>query len=398
MHIDTRLIHSARESAAAAHAVNPPLVRTSTTVFPTLAAYQQAQRELVFDAPRYGRSGTATTFELQRAMAALAGTEACIATGCGLSAMTAVLAAHAGPGKHILLNQGVYGPARVFCEKELARAGTTVEFFAHGSELAPLLRANTSLVFIETPASLTMEMLDVRAVCTAAHARGVPVACDSTWGTPVFFDAHGLGIDISVHAATKFINGHSDLLLGLVTGTLDALASTRAYCDRSGTHAAPDACWLALRGLRTLAVRMERHQQSALAVAQSLQAHPAVRGVRFPALETDPGHALWKAQFTGAAGPFTIELEPCSEAAFARFIDHLSLFGLGTSWGGFESLAMPAVPHHLRAQAMPDDVPRLVRLHIGLESAQDLCEDLAAALAAMQRGAPPAVHDARGPR
>lgn len=389
MHIDTRLVHCARESAAAAHAVNPPLVRTSTTVFATLAAYQEAQRGQVFDGPRYGRSGSATTFDLQRAMAALAGTDACIATGCGLSAITAVLAAHAGPGKHILLNEGIYGPARVFCEKELSPAGTTVEFFAPTSDVAPLLRSNTSLVFIETPSSLTMEMLDVRAICTAAHARGVPVACDSTWGTPFFFDAHGLGIDIAVHAATKFINGHSDLLLGLVTGTLGALVSTRAYCDRSGTHAAPDTCWLALRGLRTLAVRMARHQESALVVAKWLQAHPVVRKVLFPALETDPGHALWKAQFSGAAGPFTIELAPCSEAAFARFIDHLALFSLGTSWGGFESLAMPAVPHHLRALVLPDDVPRLVRLHIGLESAQDLCADLARALAAMQDGKAP---------
>ena len=388
MHIDTRLIHCARKSAAAAQAVNPPLVRASTTVFPSLSVYRQAQHGLAFDGPRYGRSGTETTFELQRAMAALAGTEACIATASGLSALTAVLAAHAGPGKHILLSQGVYGPARVFCERELAPAGTAVEFFAHSTDLAPLLRGNTSLVFVETPASLSLEMLDVRAVCAAAHTRGVPVACDATWGTPVFFDAHGLGIDISVHAATKFINGHSDLLLGLVTGTLDALASTRAYCDRSGAHAAPDACWLALRGLRTLAVRLERHERSALTVANWLQAQPAIRRVRFPALETDPGHALWKSQFAGAAGPFTVEMAPCSEAAFGRFIDHLSLFGLGTSWGGFESLVMPAVPHHLRGQIMPDDAPRLVRLHVGLESAQDLCDDLDAALAAMQRGNP----------
>lgn len=383
MHIDTLLVHSARDSAAAAHAVNPPLVRTSTTVFDTLDAYQEAQRGLVFDAPRYGRSGTSTTFELQRAMAALAGTETCIATGCGLSAIAAVLGAHAGPGRHILLSEGVYGPTRLFCEKELALAGTSVEFFAHGADVAPLLRGNTSLVFIEAPASLTMEMLDVRAVCAAAHARKVPVACDSTWGTPIFFDAHGLGIDISVHAATKFINGHSDLLLGLVTGTFDSLAAVRAHCDRSGAHAAPDNCWLTMRGLRTLAVRMERHQHSALTVARWLQVHPAVRRVRFPALEADPGHALWKAQFTGAAGPFTVELAPCSKAAFTRFIDHLSLFGLGTSWGGFESLVMPAVPHALRASALPADAPRLVRLHIGLEAPQDLCDDLAAALARM---------------
>ncbi|WP_246287999.1 trans-sulfuration enzyme family protein [Paraburkholderia sediminicola] len=384
MHIDTLLIHAARESAGAANSVNPPLVRTSTTVFDTLAAYKQAQRGLVFDGPRYGRSGTSTTYELQRAFATLACTETCIATSCGLSAITAVLGAHAGPGRHILLSDGVYGPTRVFCEKELALTGTSVEFFAAGVDVTSLLRDNTSLVFIETPASLTMEMFDVGAICTAAHERGIVVACDSTWGTPLFFDAHKLGIDISVHAATKFINGHSDLLLGLITGTLDALSAVRAYCDRSGAHAAPDACWLTMRGLRTLAVRLERHQSSALAVAKWLQTQPMVQRVLFPALETDPGHALWLSQFSGAAGPFTIELAPCSEAAFARFIDGLSLFSLGTSWGGFESLVMPAVPHHLRALPGSADAPRLVRLHIGLEDSQDLCNDLASALFVMQ--------------
>ncbi|WP_405444652.1 PLP-dependent aspartate aminotransferase family protein [Streptomyces achromogenes] len=382
MDMQTLVIHAARQTAAAAHAVNPPLVRTSTTVFDSYDAYKRAQSELVFDGPRYGRSGTSTTFELQRAMAELANAETCVATGSGLAAITAVLAAHAGPGRHILVSAGVYGPTRVFCDKELVPSGTDVEYFAHDADVSALLRDTTSLVFVETPASLTMEMWDVPAICAAAHERGVPVACDATWGTPVFFDAHALGVDISVHAATKFINGHCDLLLGLVTGTLDALAGVRAYCDRSGTHAAPDTCWLTLRGLRTLAVRMERHQRSARTVAQWLRSQPRVQRVLFPALETDPGHKLWRSQFSGAAGPFTVELAPCSEATFTRFIDRLSLFSLGTSWGGFESLVMPAVPHHLRALAIPADAPRLVRLHIGLENPRDLCDDLASALTA----------------
>ncbi|WP_326533735.1 trans-sulfuration enzyme family protein [Pseudorhodoferax sp.] len=381
MHTETLLAHAARTTARAVQSVNPPLVRTSTVVFDTLQAYQQAQRGLVFDAPRYGRSGTATTFELQRAMATLAGAQGCIATGCGLAAIVAVLAAHAGPGRHVLLSEGVYGPTRAFCEQDIAAAGTHIDFFPHGADIAPYLRDDTSLVFVETPASLTMEMLDVRAVCAAAHRRGIPVAADATWGTPVFFDAHALGIDLSVHAATKFINGHSDVMLGLVTGSLDALAPVRAWCDRAGTHAAPDACWLAMRGLRTLAIRLQRHQASALAVAHWLQSHPRVRRVRFPALPGDPGHALWRAQFSGAAGPFTFDLAPCSERAFARFIESLALFSLGTSWGGFESLVMPAVPHLLRAHAAPAHAARLVRLHIGLEHPDDLCADLAAALA-----------------
>ncbi|MFJ9901083.1 trans-sulfuration enzyme family protein [Streptomyces sp. NPDC091280] len=380
MDTETLLIHAGRETAAAANAVSPPLVRTSTTVFASYDAYKQAQGALVFDGPRYGRSGTSTTFELQRAMAEIACTETCIATSSGLAAITAVLAAHAGPGRHLLIGAGVYGPTRVFCDNVLIPSGTDVEYFAHDTDIAPLLRESTSLVFVETPASLTMEMWDVPAISAAAHDRGVPVACDATWGTPVFFDAHALGIDISIHAATKFINGHSDLLLGLITGTLDALAGVRAYCDCNGTHAAPDTCWLTLRGLRTLAVRMEAHQRSALTVAHWLTSQPGVQRVLFPALDTDPGHKLWQSQFSGAAGPFTVELAPSSEEAFTQFIDSLSLFGLGTSWGGFESLVMPAIPHHLRALAAPTDAPRLVRLHIGLENPHDLCDDLAAAL------------------
>lgn len=380
MHTDTFLVHSGRESAKAVQAINPPLVRTSTVVFETLADYKHAHHQTVFDSPRYGRSGTSTTFELQRAMAALAGAQTCLAMASGLSAIVAVLSAHAGPGKHVLLNEGVYGPTRTFCDKELAPMGTRVEYFPDGADVTPCLRGNTSLVYIETPASLTMEMLDVRAVCAAARRRGIPVAADATWGTPVFFDAHALGINIAIHSATKYINGHSDLMLGLVTGSLEDLASIRSFCDRSGVHAAPDVCWLALRGLRTLAIRLRRHQQTAMAIARWLQQQPQVRRVLFPALESDPGHALWRDQFSGAAGPFTFELMPCGETAFAAFIDALQLFSLGTSWGGYESLVLPAVPHHLRTLSVLPDEGRLVRLHLGLEDPEDLREDLARAL------------------
>lgn len=382
MDLETRLIGVGRETAMAAHSISPPLARTSTTVFASYADYKRAQGGVVFEAPRYGRSGTGTTFELQRAMAEISGSETAIAASSGLAAITAVLSAHAGPGRHILVSAGVYGPTRVFCDQELASTGTEVEYFSPGADLSARLRDESTLVFVEVPASLTMQMFDISGISAAAHARGVPVACDATWGTPVFFDAHSLGVDISIHAATKFINGHSDLLLGLITGSFDALERIRTYCDRNGTHAAPDSCWLALRGLRTLAIRMKRHQATALAVARWLQDHSAIRRVFFPALESDPGHELWRSQFSGAAGPFTIELPPCSEEEFAAFVDHLELFGLGTSWGGFESLIMPAVPHHLRAGDGDPDAPRLVRLHIGLESAHDLIEDLEAALSA----------------
>lgn len=383
MKIDTQLVRSGRSTTAQSHSVNPALVRASTTVFPCLADFKKSYEGLVFESPRYGRSGTSTTFELQTAMAAICNAQSCIATASGLSAIAAVLSAHAGPEKHILMHDTVYGPTRVLCEKELRELGCHVEFFDSSEGLSDRIKAQTRLVFIEVPSSLTMQMLDVQAVCSAAHASGVPVACDSTWGTPLFFDAHGLGIDISIHAATKYINGHSDVMLGLITGSYQHLASTRNWCDRYGSHAAPDACWLALRGLRTLGVRMQRHQANALAVAEWLHRQPQVKALLFPVLPGDPGHALWKKQFSGGAGPFTFELRACSETAFEQFIDALTLFGLGTSWGGFESLVMPAIPHHLRALKVQPDEGRLVRLHIGMEDPEDLCDDLARALAAI---------------
>ncbi len=383
MHPDTLLIHVDRKSDAppTAQAVNPPLIRASTLVFGSLDEYRRSHSDRVFDSLRYGRSGTPTTFVLQRAMAELAGAETCIATSSGLSAITAVLGAHAGGQTHILVSDGIYGPARVFCEHELSSLGCSVEFFSSDTDIAPLIRSNTSLIYVETPSFLNMEMLDIRAVCNAARARGVPVAADCTWGTPLFLDAHKLGVQLCIHSATKYISGHSDVMLGLVTGSLTDMAPIRRFCDRSGAHAAPDACWLAMRGLRTLSVRLQRHQQTAMVVARWLQAQPQVHRVLFPALPADPGHALWREQFSGAAGPFSFELVPCSDATFTQFIDALKLFGLGTSWGGFESLVVPAIPHHLRGLATMPDEGRLVRLHVGLEAAEDLCKDLAQALA-----------------
>lgn len=366
-----------------ANAVNSPLVRASTTTFACLADYKKSYDGIVFETHRYGRSGTNTTFELQSAMAQLEGAETCIATASGLSTIAAVLCAHAGPGKHLLVYDGVYGRTRTLCEKELARLGSTVEFFGSANDLRERINAQTSLVYIEVPSSLTMQMLDVQAVCAIARDADVPVACDSTWGTPVFFRPHSLGVDISIHSATKYINGHSDIMLGLITGSYEKLASTRTWCDRYGSHVAPDVCWLALRGLRTLSVRMQRHHENAIVVAQWLQTQSQIKAVHFPALPDDPGHALWKKQFSGGGGPFTFELQRCSESAFERFIDALKLFGLGTSWGGVDSLIMPAIPHHLRALKTQPDDGRLVRLHIGLADPDDLCNDLQQALAQM---------------
>ncbi|MBZ0059460.1 MULTISPECIES: PLP-dependent aspartate aminotransferase family protein [unclassified Leclercia] len=379
--IETALVHLGRESAEITNSVNPPLVRASTTVFRTLSEFKNSYKGVVFESPRYGRSGTSTNFELQAAMARISNAETCIATSSGLSAIAAVISAHASQGSHILVQRNVYGPTKALCDNSLNMIGSRVEYFDNAVDLETMINEATTLIFIEVPASLTMDMIDVRAVCLTAKKRNIPVACDGTWGTPVFFDAHALGVDISIHAATKYINGHSDLMMGLVTGSYDALASTRVWCDRFGSHASADACWLVLRGLRTLAVRMKQHHENAREVANFLCELPAIKKVMFPALPPDPGHSLWKSQFTGAPGPFTVELKNCNETSFELFINSLKLFGLGTSWGGFESLVMPAVPHHLRSLAVLPDEGRLVRLHIGLESPRDLCNDLERALA-----------------
>ena len=363
---DTKLAHLGRVSAQREQAVNPPLVRASTTLFESVDEMRQARRGVAYETPRYGIYGTSTTFELQTAMAELAGTESCIASASGLMAITSALGAHAGPGRRILIQSDVYEPTRMFAETELRKI-CEVSYFSTVEELEGLVDAHTSLVFIEVPTSLTMRVIDVRRVAAIAHEQGVPVACDSTWGTPRFFDAHGLGIDISIHAATKYIGGHSDIMLGLTTGSYEALASTREWCLHYGSTAAPDVCWLGLRGLRTLSVRLERHQANALRVATWLEGQPQVRRVLYPALPSDPDHESWRVQFSGAPGLLTVELRSCTADDFDGFIESLELFGLGASWGGFESLVMPAVTHGQREAGGPGDDGRMARLHIGLE-------------------------------
>lgn len=376
---DTKLAHLGRESARNAQTVNPPVTRASTILFDSVDELYGARGEVPYEANRYGIYGTTTQFELQSAMAELSNTESCLATASGLSAIAATLSAHATPGGRLLMQGDVYEPARVFAERELA-GRVDLRFFDSVEELESLATDDTSLIFIEVPTSGTIRVIDVERVARVARRVGAPLACDSTWGTPRYFDAHALGIDISIHAGTKYIGGHSDVMLGLTTGTYEALEPTRRWCVRHGSAAAPDVCWLGLRGLRTLSVRLERHQANALAVAAWLETHPRVVRVLFPALPSDPDHGLWRRQFSGAPGLFSIELEACDAAAYAACLESLELFGLGWSWGGFESLVAPAIPHARRGLERQPDEGRLVRLHIGLEDPEDLIADLAGAL------------------
>jgi cystathionine beta-lyase len=377
---DTQLARLGRSSADAAGTINPPLARASTILFDTLDELREARAGTPFETLRYGLYGTGPQFELQAAMAELCGTESCLATASGMAGIAATLSAHARPGSRLLIQQDAYEPTRDFAQRQLAPT-VDVRTFGSVNELAELMTDDTCLVFIELPTSATMRVIDVSRVLELARGVGAPVACDSTWGTPRYFDAHALGVDISIHAATKYIGGHSDLMLGLITGTHEALESTRAWCFDHGMGVAPDVCWLGLRGLRTLGVRLDRHATNALAVANWLETQPQVARVLFPVLPSDPDHHLWRSQFRGGAGPFSIELEPCDDAAHARFIESFELFGLGASWGGFASLVLPAISQARRALPEQPDEGRLVRLHIGLEDPADLIADLEQALA-----------------
>ncbi len=363
--------------------VNPPVYRGSTILFPTVEAVERARaaREIT-----YGRVGTPTTRALEEAIATLEGGHGCILTASGKAACNLVLAAMLGNGDHLLMVDSVYGPTRHFCEHTLARFGVATTYYDPriGAGIAELMRPETRLVFLESPGSLTFEVQDVPAIAAVARRRGVPTAIDATWGTPLFFKPLALGVDISIQAVTKYIGGHSDLLMGAVTATEAVFPRLRAGLDEFGAQPSPEDCWLALRGLRTLAARLARHQESALRVARWLERRPEVSRVLFPALESHPDHALWKRDFTGACGLFGVVLDGCSQAAARAMADALELFGIGASWGGFESLVLVPDPTPIRTAVPWKAEGALLRLHVGLEDPEDLIRDLEAGFARLR--------------
>jgi cystathionine beta-lyase len=327
---------------------------------------------------RYGLLGTPTTFALEEAVAAIEGGYRAMLMSSGLAAVTAPLQACLKSGDHVLMVDSVYGPARNFCDKVLTRCGVETTYYDPliGEGIARLMRPNTRVVYVESPGSLTFEVQDVPAIAAAAHASGTKVLMDNTWASPWLFPSFAHGVDVSIHAATKYIVGHSDVMLGAVITTEEMYEPVRTMAADIGHCAGPDDVYLALRGLRTLSVRLERHERNALAVARWLQTRPEVARVLYPALPEDPGHALWKRDFLGASGLFGVVLKPASKTAVYALIDALDLFGIGASWGGFESLIQPTTPARIRsATRFASEGPSL-RLHIGLEDPQDLIEDL----------------------
>ncbi len=365
-------------------AVNPEIVRASTILFPDMDSYDAAGKEK-YTTLRYGRHGTQTAFALADAVAELEGGYRAIVMPSGLAAVSASLLAYAKPGTHLLMTDNVYGPTRNLCESYLRPLGVDVEYFAPrtGAEIADLIRPETVAIYCESPGSGTFELQDIPAIASVAAPRGIPVMNDNTWATPLLFPSFEKGVDISIHAATKYIVGHSDAMLGLIVCSEATWSTVRNMVGLLGYSTAPDDCYLALRGLRTMGLRLERHQQNALKVARWLEARPEVAAVHYPALESHPDHALWKRDFKGASGLFAFTLKSNDHEAARRFADGLDYFGIGSSWGGFESLI--TLPHPTRNHEASVDDRVLVRLHVGLEDPDDLIADLAAGLTAQFR-------------
>jgi cystathionine beta-lyase len=376
---DTLLAHLGRHPEAQQGAVNPPVYHASTILSANMAEWE-ARRvpEKRFDVVRYGLLGTPTTFALEEAVAAIEGGYRAMLMSSGLAAITAPLQATLKCGDHLLMVDTAYGPARHFCDQVLTRCGIATTYYDPliGEEIARLMRPNTRVVYVESPGSLTFEVQDVPAIAAAAHAGGAKVLMDNTWASPWLFASFEHGVDVSIHAATKYIVGHSDVMLGAVITTEEMYLPVRTMAADLGHCAGPDDAYYALRGLRTLSVRLARHQTNALEVARWLQGRPEVARVLYPALPEDPGHALWKRDFSGASGLFGVVLKPTTKTQLYALIDALDLFGIGSSWGGFESLILPTSPARGRtATGWAPEGPTL-RLHIGLEDPQDLIEDL----------------------
>jgi cystathionine beta-lyase len=385
MKLSTRLAQAGRRAAAQPGTVNLPVARASTVTFDSLAAMREAQRR--FDAdepvPTYGIANMPLRVAFEEMMVAIEGGHRAATFPTGLAAVAGAVMACVRAGDHILVTDSAYGPTRRFCGKTLQAMGVECTFYDPlvGGGVASLMRPNTRAVYTESPGSLTFEVQDVPAIARVAHERGAAVIHDNTWATGLFFDSFAHGADLVVQAATKYPAGHSDLLLGAVVANDAWWPRLRDSARDHGQNAGPDDLFLALRGMRTLELRLARHQASALEVARALRSHKAVRRVLHPALEDDPGHALWRRDFTGSSGLFAIEIAAPDEAV-AAFVDRLEYFALGYSWGGYESLVAPV---HLRAarSVRAWKGGPLVRLQVGLEDPADLLADLQRALDAL---------------
>ena len=374
----TRAVHLGRNPRKYLGAVNTPVFRATTMLFPTVAELEQARRG-EYAGIGYGLHGLPTVTDLQDAVAAIEGAHGALAVPSGLAATTLPLIALTQPGDHVLVTDAVYGPTRRFCNNHLTRLGVEVTYYdpLGGAAIEREFRPHTRLVFTESPGSLTFCMQDIPAIAEVAHRRGALVVTDNSWATPFGFRSFDHGADVSVHAATKYIGGHSDVLMGLILGNEATFPALHRIWTDMGVTASSDDCFLALRGLRTLPVRLQRHVESALTIARWLQSRPEVREVIFPVLPGSRGHDLWKRDFIGGSGLFAVVLEPVARARIDAMLESLQLFGMGWSWGGFESLIIPIYPELVQTATKWDAGGPCLRLAIGLEDPDDLIADLA---------------------
>ena len=378
----TRLVTAGRPAHRGRGIVNVPVMRASTILFEDVADLRAASGN-PDEGLYYGRRGTPTQWSLAEALTEFEpGAEGTVLYPSGVAAISAVLLALLDPGDEILMVDSAYEPSRVNCNGLLRRFGITTRYYDPmiGAGIAEMIGEKTRAVFLESPGSLTFEVQDVPAICAVAKARGLITILDNTWATPLLFPALAQGVDISILACTKYIVGHSDVMLGSATAVPGFYQRLRRTAMQLGQCVSPDDAWLAARGLRTLGVRLQQHEQGALAVARWLSGQPQVAKVLHPALPGCPGHEHWRRDFKGASGLFGFVLNGGDEAARAALIDGLELFGIGFSWGGFESLALPVDPAPIRTATRWEAVGPLVRLHIGLEDPDDLIADLEAGL------------------
>lgn len=379
---ETALVHLGRAHDQQGRLVNLPIEQGSTMLFDSLEALETA-RNARYDHGTlyYGRFGTEATHALESAMAELEGAAGCISTSSGVSAISLALTASARAGAHVLVADTVYHNTRGFADHVLPRYGVEVEYFDPmiGAEIAGLMRESTTAVMFEAPGSGTFEVPDIPAIAAAARARGVRSIIDGTWATPVFCRPLSLGVDVVVHSGSKYIGGHSDTMIGFIACNAASWEEMRRMALAFGERAGALDITLSLRGLRTLEMRMRHAEAAGLRVAQWLAEQPQVRRMLHPAFEECPGHAHWKRDFTGAAGLFSVVLEPCSDTAVRGFVDGLKMFALGASWGGFESLVLPMKPHRT-ARPWTEEGP-VIRFSIGNEAVEDLIDDIAAGLA-----------------
>jgi len=374
----TRLAHAGREPARQHGFVNTPIYRGSTVLFPSVAALEANDQDFT-----YGRLGTPTVKALETAIAELEGGHRTLLTPSGLSAIATALLAFVAAGDEVLVADTVYRPTRRFCDSVLRRLGVTIIYYnpVIGGAIKDLITKKTRVVFAESPGSQTFEVQDMPAIAAAAHAAGARVILDNTWATPLYFKSFAHGADVSIQAATKYIVGHADAMLGAITTTEETTPAVAKTHEDLGLCPGPEDVYLGLRGLRSLGVRLERHQKSALELARWLAERPEVARVLHPALPSHPSHALWKRDFTGSSGLFSIVLKPVSHESLAAMLDGLELFGMGYSWGGFESLILPFDPRAYRTATTWQAEGPAVRLHIGLEDVDDLKADLDAGFA-----------------